>query len=161
MDLLHSLIDSFIVYWTKQHCPMQRERENQRHWQTHDSCPKGTYNLGEKVEYICKWCDSEEWFSCCRRLEGKWQHCRLKRPGNDLSEAGIKEQVDMVKGRRDKCVAGGAGKEWGQWKMSPLQMELKATMRSQAGPTAWGWRAQQCFYLFLSASFSHLPQQLF
>ena len=32
---------------------------------------------------------------------------------------------------------------------------------SQTGPGAWDQRAQQCFYLFLSASFSHFLQQLF
>lgn len=62
---------------------------------------------------------------------------QLKRSRNDLSELDIKEQVDVIKGRRDPSVAGG-GEKGGQCRQheSPLWMELKAEVGSQMGPVA-------------------------
>lgn len=55
----------------------------------------------------------------------------------DLSELDIKEQVDLIKGRRDGSIAGsGEGGGQGRQCESSLQMELKAVVGSQMGPVA-------------------------
>ena len=76
------------------------------------------------------------------------------------------EQVGLFKRKRDGSVAGHGGREeWGWCRQceSPLWMGLRAavgSLGSQTGPVAQGQRAQQCFHLFLSASF-YFPRQIF